>query len=62
MSGGRGFQRRDAERLKALDPMVVKQKGAAVRWKEARHLRVHVGGFRGVVLLELASKLGSLCV
>ena len=37
MSGGR-------ERLKALDPMVVKRKGGAVRWREAEDLRVRMGG------------------
>ena len=40
---GREFQRRGAKRLKALDPMVVKQKGGAVRWMEAEDLRVQEG-------------------
>ena len=58
MSGGREFQRRGAERLKALDPMVVRRgaerlkaldpmvvklKGGAVRWREAEDLRVRMG-------------------
>ena len=33
MSGGREFPG-GAERLKALDPMVVKQTGGTVRWRE----------------------------
>ena len=37
------FQRRGAERLKALDPMVVKRNGGAVRLREAEDLSVRMG-------------------
>lgn len=40
MSGGREFQRRGAERLKALNPMVVKRARGTVRWMVEEDLRV----------------------
>lgn len=40
MSGGREFQRRGAEWLKALDPMVVMRAGGMVRLREEDDLRV----------------------
>ena len=43
MSGGREFQRRGAERLKALDPMVVERAGGTVGWMEEEDLRVRKG-------------------
>ena len=43
MSGGREFQRRGAERLKALDPMVVKRAGGMLRLREDEDLRVRLG-------------------
>ena len=43
MSGGREFQRRGAERLKALDPMVDRRAGGTVRLMEEADLRDRVG-------------------
>ena len=43
MSGGREFQRRGAERLKALDPMEDKRNEGTVRLMEEADLRDRVG-------------------
>ena len=43
MSGGRLFQRRGAERLKALPPMVDKRAGGTVRLVEEADLSDRVG-------------------
>ena len=43
MSGGRLFQRRGAERLKARAPMVVKRAGGTVRLMEEADLSDRVG-------------------
>ena len=43
MSGGREFQRRGAERLKALSPMVDSRAGGTVRLMEEADLRDRVG-------------------
>ena len=42
-SGGRLFQRRGAERLKALLPMVVRRAGGTVKWMEEEDRRVREG-------------------
>jgi len=47
MSGLREFQRRGAERLKALDPMVDRRAGGTVRLMEEADLRVCGGDQRG---------------
>jgi len=43
MSGGREFQRRGAEQLKALDPMVDRRAEGTVRLMEEADLRDRVG-------------------
>ena len=43
ISGGREFQRRGAERLKALDPMVDRRAGGIFRVMEEADLRDRVG-------------------
>ena len=43
MSGGREFQRRGAERLKALAPMVDRRAGGMMRLVEEEDLRHRVG-------------------
>ena len=43
MVGGREFQRRGAERLKALAPMVDRRAGGTVRLVEEADLRHRVG-------------------
>ena len=42
-SGGRLFQRRGAERLNALLPMVARRAGGTARWIEKEDLRVRKG-------------------
>ena len=43
MSGGREFHRRGADRLKALDPMVVKLADGAKSWLAEEDRRVREG-------------------
>ena len=43
MLGGRGFQRRGAERLKALAPMVVRRAGCTMRLIDEADLSVREG-------------------
>ena len=43
MSGGREFQRRGAERLNTLEPMVARRAGGTVKVMEEEDLRDRVG-------------------
>ena len=43
MSGGREFQRREADQLKSLDPMVVKLADGAKSWLAEEDWRVQEG-------------------
>ncbi len=61
MSGGKEFQRRGAEQLKALDPMVVKQEEGTMSLMEEDDLRVQEGVLMCTVLfLAVCIQLGNI--